>query len=177
MLHQKWNVTTLIRLESNFSFFGASYCSCLGLNALLALPTYILLIFWNYKSNQFWVGIESLANFTIILVKVQSEIALSSQIRYKLPNLATLLNTPPRVMRKGLELFCLFLCFLSNCDGVTKGKITISSNLNLTNYSLTKHFRIVKQIWATVAINFNLNKSNIFSWLLIQKHKNYFLLL
>ena len=34
----KWNVTPLISLGSNFSFFGALFCSCLGFNALLALP-------------------------------------------------------------------------------------------------------------------------------------------
>ena len=37
-LKTKWKVTKLIRGGSNFSLFVAFYCSCLGLNALLALP-------------------------------------------------------------------------------------------------------------------------------------------
>ena len=35
----KWNVTPLIRRASNFYFFAVLYCSCLGFNALHALPT------------------------------------------------------------------------------------------------------------------------------------------
>ena len=35
----QWKVTTLIRWGSNFHFFSALYCSCLGLNAQNALPT------------------------------------------------------------------------------------------------------------------------------------------
>ena len=38
-MSKEWNVTTLIRWENNVSFFAAFYCSCLGLNALLALKT------------------------------------------------------------------------------------------------------------------------------------------
>ena len=35
----QWKVMTLIRWGSNFHFFLALYCSCLGLNAQTALPT------------------------------------------------------------------------------------------------------------------------------------------
>ena len=35
----KWNVTPLFRRSSNFVFFASLYCSCIGFNALLALPT------------------------------------------------------------------------------------------------------------------------------------------
>ena len=36
---EKWNVMPLTRRVSNFDFFTALYYSCLGFNALLALPT------------------------------------------------------------------------------------------------------------------------------------------
>ena len=35
----KTNVTPLIRKGNNLFFFAALYCSCLGFNTLLALPT------------------------------------------------------------------------------------------------------------------------------------------
>ena len=36
---QQWNVRTLIMRGSDFYFFAKLYCSCLGINALLALTT------------------------------------------------------------------------------------------------------------------------------------------
>ena len=37
--NKEWNVMTLVRRDSDFSFFAVFYCSCLGFNELLPLPT------------------------------------------------------------------------------------------------------------------------------------------
>ena len=71
----KWNVMPCIRRGSNSCFFAALYCSCLGFNALLALPTkeggnrFNLTCFGGKHYQQLWHSLDKRVELDLKLTK------------------------------------------------------------------------------------------------------------